>query len=150
MRLKEQIARLEKKFGTLPRDQINTAGIERNWRAWLYTPFGHVFTAQLASFHEDFWSWVWAAFMAKRDGREFPDGNAFFSIWSRGFAKSTNAELVPLAEAALLGSGFCLYVSGTQELANKHLASIEENLLSDTIRDHYPQISSPKRGQTGL
>src|SRR5262249_41653356 len=101
-------------------------------------------------FHEEFWQWTWDALKAKRDGRDFADGNAFFSVWSRGFAKSTNAEITPIAEAALLGQGFCLYVSGTQALANAHISSIEELLLSETVRDHYPQLASPKRGQTGL
>src|SRR5262249_11941486 len=115
MRLKEQIAQLGKKASALaPRNAGNTSAIERNWRAWLYTLFGDIFTAPLASFREEFWTWIWESLTAKQSGREFPDGNAFFSIWSRGFAKSTNAEIVPLAEAALLGSGFCLYVSGTQ------------------------------------
>src|SRR5262245_19252237 len=150
MRLSEQITRLERKAEALPRGAVNTEAIERNWRAWLYTLFGDIFSAPLASFHEEFWTWTWNALTAKRTSLSFPDGNAFFSIWSRGFAKSANAEIVPLAEAALLGSGFCLYVSGTQELANKHLGSIEELLLSETIRNHYPQLAEPKRGQTGL
>lgn len=145
MALKAQVAKLTKLAGALPRGAVNNAAIEANWRAWLHTLFGRVFTAQLAGFHEEYWQWCWDAFTAKRDGREFPEGNAFFTIWSRGFAKSTNAEITPLAEAALLGEGFCLYVSGTQDLANKHLASIEDLLLSDTVKAQYPQLAEPKR-----
>ena len=51
MRLKEQLTRLEKKGGLLPSKPVNTDAIERNWRAWLYTLFGHIFTTPLASFH---------------------------------------------------------------------------------------------------
>lgn len=62
---------------------------------------------------------------------------------------STNAEILPILEAAWLGTGLCLYVSGTQELANKHLASIEELLLSDNVRAEYPMLGQPMRGVTG-
>jgi hypothetical protein len=75
-----------------------------------------------------------------------PEGNGFFSIWFRGGAKSTHARLAPIAEAALIGKGFCLYTSGNQKQANKHLASIETLLRSRQIKHYYPWLSEPMRG----
>ena len=48
----------------------------------------------------------------------------FVAIWPRGGAKSTSAELAVVAVAARQTRRYCLYVSGTQEQANKHVQSI--------------------------
>jgi hypothetical protein len=72
MRLKEQLARLEKRVGAFPRDRVNTESIERNWRAWLYTLFGRIFTAQLASFHDEFWDWTGTRSQPSETGENFP------------------------------------------------------------------------------
>jgi hypothetical protein len=113
---------------------------------WLKALFPRLFSIPLAPHHEELWQWFWAALIAKRDGLPFPKGeNAFFAIWSRGHSKSTHARILPIAEAALLGQGYCLYISGTQELANAHLVEIEGLLDSDEIRRYYPDITRPEK-----
>ncbi|MCA1616432.1 MAG: hypothetical protein LC800_20520, partial [Acidobacteria bacterium] len=97
---------------------------------WLKTLFPHVFTRPFAPFHVEAWKWYWAALIAKRDGLPLPAGNALFCIWFRGGSKSTHAEIMPIAEAAVVGAGLGLYTSGTQSMANKHLAAIDEHLQS--------------------
>lgn len=122
--------------------------LEKDWRVWLKTLFPQFLRGQLAPYHEEFMDWLWATLWAKREGKPLPDGNAFFSIWGRGCAKSTFARLVPIAEACLLGKGYSLYCSGSQDQANKHLASIETLLTSDMVRYYYPQMSKPRKGDT--
>lgn len=147
MNRNSRLGRIESAVGVRAPD---TRRIERDWQEWLAALFSRNLYADLAPFHCEFWEWVWTALQAKKDGKPLPDGSAFFSIWSRGFAKSTHSEIVPLAEAALLGKGLSLYVSGTQEMANKHLASIEELLSLPEVVENYPHLAEPKRGKTGL
>lgn len=125
--------------------QLEAAGA----RVWLKTLFPHIFTRPFASFHIEAWEWYWAALVAKRDGLPLPDGNALFCIWFRGGSKSTHAEMMPIAEAAVVGEGLCLYTSGTQSMANKHLAAIDEHLQSPEVAEFYPPLSRPVRGITG-
>lgn len=122
--------------------------LESDWRIWLKTLFPQFMRGPLAPYHEEYMDWLWATLWAKREGKPLPDGNAFFSIWGRGCAKSTFARLAPIAEACLLGKGYALYISGSQDQANKHLASIETLLTSDMVRYYYPQMSRPRKGDT--
>lgn len=62
---------------------------------------------------------------------------------------SSNSWLAPILEAALLGNGYCLYVSGDQRRANTHLGNIVNILTSDAIKKEFPGLSSPKKGVTG-
>lgn len=122
--------------------------IESDWRIWLKTLFPQFVRGPLAPYHQEFLDWVWSTLWAKRKGLPLPDGNAFMSVWGRGCAKSTFARLVPIAEAALLGKGYSLLVSGNQDQANKHLTSIESLLTSDKVRYYYPTLGKPKVGGT--
>lgn len=113
---------------------------------WLQTLFPHLFKFELASHHIDLWQWFWAALLAKLHNRKFPDEeNAYFAIWSRGHSKSTHARILPIAEAALLGQGYCLYISGTQDLADGHLIEIEGLLGTPAVAEHYPDLVRPEK-----
>lgn len=122
--------------------------LESDWRIWLKTLFPQFMRGPLAPYHEEYLDWLWATLWAKRKNEPLPDGTGFFSIWGRGCSKSTMARLAPIAEACLLGKGYSLYVSGSQDQANKHLASIETLLTSDMVRYYYPQMSKPRKGDT--
>lgn len=105
--------------------------------------------ANPAFFHREYWEWYWQALRAKQAGRPFPNGNTLFAVWSRAFGKSANSWFAPILEAAMLGEGYCLYVSGGQSQANKHLSSIEGILLSDAVKREIPGLSSPQKGISG-
>jgi hypothetical protein len=113
---------------------------------WLKTLFPHLFKFELATHHVDLWEWFWAALHAKLQNLPFPDDeNAYFAIWSRGHSKSTHARILPIAEAAVLGSGYCLYISGTQDLADGHLGEIESLLGTPAVAEHYPDLVRPEK-----
>lgn len=123
---------------------------EVDYKTWLGTHFSDVLTAELAQFHHEFWDWIWKTLHARRDGKPLPEGNAYFAIWARGFGKSSNAEIVPLLDAALNKTGLALYVSGTQEMANRHLANIADLVARPEFAEAYPELAEPKRGKTGF
>ncbi len=118
----------------------------KSWREWLDAVYPAQFDTSFTRDHNDFWEWGWKFIIAMRDGQPLPDnGNAFLSLWSRNFGKSKHAEVFMSAAVCVIGKGIFLYVSGTQDLANEHLANIELLLTSDGVRSYYPEHAKPKR-----
>lgn len=128
----------------------NPATIERDWQTWLRAVGPRTFTGSFAPFHCDFWSWFWRLTQKRRNGEPLTDEESvFLAIWARGMGKSANVEWAAIAEGALIGKGYVLYVSGTQALADGHVQSIRERLESDEISRYYPHLSAPKVGKHG-
>lgn len=124
--------------------------IERDWRFWLRTVGPNTFTGSFAPFHQEFWEWFWRLIAKRRAGLPITDEEqAFLAIWARGMGKSANVEWAAIAEGALIGKGYVLYVSGTQNLADGHVQSIRERLESDEITEYYPHLGQPKVGKHG-
>lgn len=133
-------------------DELNRPSLqelESDWRIWLKTLFPQFMRGELSFFQIEYWDWLWAALMSKRNKQPLPDGeNSFMSIWSRAAAKSTHARLAPIAEAAILQQGYCLYLGRSQDTANQHIASIETLLTSEMVRCYYPLLGQPRKGDT--
>lgn len=124
--------------------------IEADWRNWLRAVGPHTFTGSFAPFHAEFWDWFWRLIQKRKAGQPITDEEqAFMAIWARGMGKSANVEWAAIAEGALLGKGYVLYVSGTQALADGHVQSIRERLESDEITRCYPHLGQPKVGKHG-
>jgi hypothetical protein len=115
--------------------------IERDWHQWLPALFPDD-RAPLAAHHGEFWDWLWAM---PRDISPDP----FIGIWSRGGAKSTNVERGCAAAGALGKRHYALYVCGTQEQADKHVASIAGILDSPRLAAYYPLLTSPALNRFG-
>lgn len=105
---------------------------ENEWREW----FRHVFPSitEFAPHHERFWKWVWSI---DADSRPHP----FVAIWPRGGGKSSSAEIAAVALAARGIRRYILYVSGTQEQADKHLDAIAAILESPEVERYYPEMA---------
>jgi hypothetical protein len=102
----------------LKRRRPGLAALETaDWRRWLLHFFPTYVSAGFAPRHEDFWEWVWAV---APDVRPAP----FVALWPRGGAKSTSAELAAVAVGMRRIRRYALYVSETQDQADKHVATI--------------------------
>lgn len=124
--------------------------IESDWQRWLLTVAPRTFTGSFSSFHAEFWNWYWGVTSRRRAGQPLSDEeSAFLAVWMRGGGKSSNVEWAAIAEGALVGKGYVLYVSGTQELAELHVGSIRERLESGEIARYYPSLSDPEIGKHG-
>jgi hypothetical protein len=120
------------------------------WPGWLRDYAPQTFTGSFASFHEEFWDWYWAITQKRLSGESLSDEESvFLAIWSRGQGKSSNVEWAAIVEGALFGSGYVLYVSGTQALADGHVASIRERIESERLARDYPHIGNPMIGKFG-
>jgi len=128
----------------------DASAIERDWQSWLRAVGPRTFTGSFAPFHCEFWDWFWRLLEKRRAGQSISDEEqAFLAVWARGMGKSANVEWAAIAEGALIGKGYVLYVSGTQALADGHVQSIRERLESDEISRYYPHLGQPKVGKHG-
>lgn len=124
--------------------------IEADWQTWLRSCAPNTFTGSFASFHTDFWDWYWRITDKRRKGLPLTDEEmAFFAIWMRGGGKSSNVEWAAIAEGALVGKGYVLYVSGTQKLADGHVSSVRDRLEGEEIARYYPGLADPQIGKHG-
>jgi len=95
-----------------------------------------------APHHIEFWEWV-DTIKAGANARPYA------CIWPRGHAKSTGVEVAAVKWGCLGVRSYGLYVSGTQELADKHIESIAEVLESPEIERYYPRMARRKVGKYG-
>lgn len=87
------------------------------WREWVTTHFPRAASYPFAPRHEKLWEW----FDALAPGVQ---PRARVDVWPRGGGKSTTSELGVVRIGSKLSRRFVLYVSGTQEQANKHVRDI--------------------------
>lgn len=103
-----------------------------NYLPWLTTLFPETYTQPLASYHHEFWQWVW-----QRTPEQSATG---VFIWPRGFSKTTNAERAVVKFAAA-GFKYILYVKGTQEASDDAVQNIEAILGGEQVAAHYPLLA---------
>jgi hypothetical protein len=106
-----------KRLQTTPPKSSPPRNDDLPWRDWLtrYAP-GYV-GAGFAPHHEAFWRWAWEI---APDVRPAP----FIAIWPRGGGKSTSTELMTATTLLRSRRRYALYVSGTQDQADKHVEAI--------------------------
>lgn len=102
--------------------------------------------ADLAPHHIEAIEWHWNALILKRAGLDIIK-YAYFAIWPRGHMKSTIARYIAICDAALSGTGYCLYTSGTKAKVRGHAISIETLLGSKKVMEYYPALSRVMKGQ---
>jgi hypothetical protein len=88
-----------------------------------------------AEHHRDFWRWVWDI----QTGRSTVP---YVAIWPRDGGKSTNAELCCVALGAKKARNYIIYVSGTQDQADDHVANISALLESRKLEYMYPDLTA--------
>lgn len=128
-------------------------------KEWLLHFFPTAFTAPFGPHHEDFIEWAEQIRLGMHP-------RPFIGIWPRGGGKSTLIECTVIALGAPRpmpvegeegeqtlsrhsARSYCLYVSETQEQADKHVEDIQTRLESQRLRSSYPQFASPKLRRHG-
>jgi predicted phage terminase large subunit-like protein len=87
------------------------------YEAWLHKHFPHVASKPLADHHKAAWDWAHAL---KPEVRPY----SFILVLARGGGKSTTVELICAYIGQKLSRKYVLYVSGTQDQADKHVQAI--------------------------
>ncbi len=114
-------------------DTVGTPETNPDWRGWLTARLPEYVRAGFASRHERLWGWLTAL------TRGTPP-RPCVEIWPRGGAKSSTAELGCAWVHARRARKYVLYVSGTQDQADKHVsavATILEQLGISRLCDKY-------------
>ena len=109
------------------------------WQDWCRTLFPVYFSKSFAQRHIELWEWAESI----EKGKRVP---AFFAIWGRGGAKSTNAEAITIRLGCKNVRKYVWYVSSTQEKADAHVENIRSMLEQESFEKYYHKMSS--RGVT--
>ncbi len=111
-----------------------TLSAPARWDDWLRVLFPKHFTQPFAQRHADLWQWVEAIQPGIRP-------RPFCGFWSRGGAKSTNAEAAVVKIGAKKVRKYGWYLSSTQDKADQHIDSISGMLESSETNKYYPELS---------
>jgi predicted phage terminase large subunit-like protein len=90
--------------------------VHGGWQTWLESNFPGYVASGFAERHIAFWQW--------RDSITAARPRPFVALWPRGGGKSTTSELFICDSGCRLIRPYAVYVSETQEQADKHVASI--------------------------
>jgi hypothetical protein len=112
---------------------------ERSGTAWVASLFPSYVPAPFAPHMHSLWEWVWNIQPRQRS-------RPYVAAWSRGGAKSTSAELATVAVGSLGKRHYGLYISGTQDQADKHVQTLGDMLESPRFAAVYPDMA--RRGVT--
>jgi len=112
------------------------------WQDRVKVLFPKHFYREFSDPHRDIWDWA---------SRITPGGYVppFVAIWPRDRGKSTHAECLVADLGARSVRRSCLYISGTQDQADKHVSTIASILESDEIAKYYPEVGVPRMGKNG-
>jgi len=132
----------------MPSTTKQLAQLESNPLSWRLGLFPSYLTDAAGEYindaphHAHYWSWLWSIEEGMRP-------RPFVGIWSRGAAKSTNAELGTVALGARGIRNYGWYVSGTQDQADDHVGTIASMLESRRLATFYPEMGRRKLGKYG-
>lgn len=116
--------------------------IEKDWLTWVTTVLPHRFSAGFAPHHKEIWDWAWGI----RLGLPYQD---LIAVLPRGGGKSYTVAAVLTALAARNARRYVLYVSSTQDQADKHLKNTAEIMTDGTLTEYYPEIGRRTFGAVG-
>jgi hypothetical protein len=116
--------------------------LEADWETWLLTLFPTYFTHPFAPHMQKLWEWIWELTPDVRPRSEI-------AIWSRGATKSTTGEAGVAVTAARGARRYALYVCGTQDQADDHVANIATMLESPRFAIFYPQVAARRLSKYG-
>ena len=116
--------------------------IPADWRTRIPAMFGRYFWHPFSPPHVELWEWANAI---TEDSTPRP----FVPIWPRLRGKSTNAETVVADAGVRKVRHYCMYVCGTQDQADKHVATIARMLESEGVAAYAPEIGHPKVSKNG-
>ena len=102
---------------------------------WCSTVFPAYFARPFAPHHLEFWAWLWAI------GADTQAPDPFAALWPRGHGKSLVAETAAVVMGCRSIRSYGLYVCGTQDLADDHVANIAGMLESAHVERYYPAMS---------
>jgi hypothetical protein len=128
----------------------------KGWHVWLKTLFPFAFDEEFSNDHRKYWDLRWSVLLRIREQRKLlalslpipkeyeirPDEYVTLLVLGRGLAKSSSIEASAVMRGALLGGGYCLYVSEAQDQSEEHVGNckILINHEDSKLLDYYPEM----------
>lgn len=119
----------------------NLFELEENPVEWLKFFFPHLFTRECTFYQYDFWEWVKSLRADKCDRPRV-------ECHPRGVGKSTHARAMVVYLFARKIKYYCLYVSATDDQAQKHFNAIKAMLENDKLLTFYPHLAPKVQKRT--
>lgn len=133
--------------------RVKSATLEMmGYEKWLKTLGPKTFTRPMTGPPEyvAFWEWNWRSLMKRRRGEPLlPKEKVGFVPWTREAGKSSSVEWSAIAEGAIIRTGYVIYLTGVQTLAEQHVASIRDRIEEEHLVEYYPHLAKPKLGAHG-
>lgn len=120
-------------------------GLEaQGWKIWLMSLFPFWFSEEFSEEHEAYWELRWSVLQRIKKGESIPNKELVaMLILGRGLGKSSVIEAGRIMRGAILGTGYSLIVSETDDQAQEHLGNcrilIEHPDSSLTL--YYPEMA---------
>lgn len=112
------------------------------WRNRARAMFGRYFWYEFSKPHVEMWQWADAIGIESSP-------RPFVALWPRGRGKSTSAEAIGADFGVRKARHYCMYVSGTQDQADKHVQTIAHMLELETVAQYAPDIGHPRTTKNG-
>lgn len=109
------------------------------WEEWVPRVFGWT---NFADRHKDIWDWAWEV---RYDEPQRP----FIGIWPRGGGKSASAHALVCSLGARRSVKYVLYVSASQDQADRHVGEIADMLNNEYLEEHDPLLTERKLNKYG-
>ena len=122
------------------------------WLSWYQRPYlldERERPIAFADHQREFWRWAWQIDLGRVPVMAGIPRDGLIAVWPRGGSKSTTAEMATTAVAARQRRRYGLYVCGTQEQADDHVANIGEMLTAPRIAEDYPAVADRAVGAFG-
>ena len=124
------------------RQRERQQSIPDDWRERIPALFGEYFPHPFSDPHIAMWDWADTITM---DSSPSP----FTAFWPRGRGKSTTAESIVADTAIRKARTYCMYVSSTQDQADKHVQTIARMLERDQVAHYAPEVGKPRKSKNG-
>jgi len=112
------------KLGVKPVVDYGTPLEKQGWRVWLLTLFPFWFSEDFSDEHIKYWELHWSAMMRIKRGEDVPNQDLVkMLLLGRGLGKSAIIEAARIMRGSILGRGYSLIISETDDQAQEHLGN---------------------------
>lgn len=117
---------------------------ERGWEEWLMTLFPFWFPESFSKEHRQFWDLRWSVLQRIKKGEYVADKDKVcLLLLARGIGKSATLEAARVMRGAILGKGYSLMFSETEDQAQEHLGNVKIliNSVDSKLLEYYPNMA---------
>lgn len=126
-------------------DPEKTAKLEaKGWRHWLMTLFPFWFGEDFSEDHIQYWDIRWDVFHKIKRGEVVSDDQlVIMLLLGRGLGKSATIEAARIMKGALMGGGYSVMISETEDQAQEHLGNCRYLIEhpDSKLLEYYPEMA---------